>query len=235
MFVTYKKSDLLFSAAESYQNARNALEDQFEKDMKSIEGYKGDKYYEERAEQFRKQRDADMATLQADARRELSSILESMRETVNKIPPTMPSSEVVNMITLLNMREKITQSEIDTAAKAASDCPAALKLLDEIVDRNSKKGNALVKVSHRFGTGMSSDRAMEILESDNTVDEFIKYNSTKAARIAAASNKRRFGTETPLARRKTFNDKEGCFEELFCIEGDAYEKFCEMVDMVDAV
>lgn len=230
MFMTFKKSDLLFSAAESYQNARNALEDQFEKDMKSIEGYKGDKYYEERAEQFRKQRDADLASLQADAKRELSNILESAREKISKIPPVMPSSEVVNMITLLNMREKVTQREIETAAKAASDCPSALKMLDEIVEKNVKKGNPLMGVSNRFATGMSSDRAMELLEFDNAIDDFIKHNSSRAARIVAESNKRRFGTDQQPARRKTFDDKESCFRELFCIEGDAYEKFCEMVD-----
>lgn len=230
MFMTFKKSDLLFSAAESYQNARNALEDQFEKDMKSIEGYKGDKYYEERAEQFRKQRDADMAALQADARRELSNILDSMREKVSKIPPAMPSTEVVNMIMLLNMREKVTQSEIDSIAKAACDCPSALKMLDEIVEKNVKKGNPLMGVSSRFATGMSSDRAMELLEFNNGIDDFIKNNSSRAARLAAESNKRRFGTDTHIARRKTFNDKESCFIELFGIDGDEYKQFCDMVD-----
>ena len=137
----FKKSDLFYFTAESYQNDRNAREDKFLKDMESIEGYKGDKYYEERAEQLRKQRDADLASLQADAKRELSNILESAREKISKIPPVMPSSEVVNMITLLNMRNRVTQGELETAAKAASDCPSALKMLDEIADKNAKKGN----------------------------------------------------------------------------------------------
>lgn len=230
--MAFKKSDLFYFAAERFQNDRNAREDQFEKDMKSIEGYKGDKYYEDRSEQFRKQRDADMAALQADARRELSSILESMRKTVNKIPPTMPSSEVVNMITLLNMREKVTQGELEDVAKVASDCPAALKMLDEIADRNTKKGNALIRVSTRYGTGMSSDRAMELLEFNNGIDDFIKSNSSRTARLAAAYNKRQFGTDSHIARRKTFNNKESCFSELFGIDGDEYKQFCDMVDAV---
>ena len=226
----FKKSDLFYLEAESYQNARNALEDQFEKDMKSIESYRGDRYFEERSEQFRKQRDANMAALQADARRELSNILDSMREKVSKVPPTMPSTEVVNAITLLNMREKVTQAEIDSIAKVASDCPSALKLLDEIVDKNVKKGNPLMGVSSRFATGMSSDRAMEILEGNNAIDDFIKHNSSRAARIVAESNKRRFGTDQQPVRRKTFDDKESCFRDLFAIDGDDYKTFCEMID-----
>ena len=226
----FKKSDLFYFTAERYQNDRNAREDKFLKDMESIEGYKGDKYYEDRAEQFRKQRDADLASLQADAKRELSNILESAREKISKIPPVMPSSEVVNMITLLNMRDRVTQSEIETAAKAASGCPSALKMLDEIVDKNVKKGNPLMGVSSRFATGMSSDRAMEILEWNNAIDDFITNNSSRAARIVAESNKRRFGTDQQPARRKTFDDKESCFRDLFAIDGDDYKTFCEMMD-----
>ena len=226
----FKKSDLFYFTAESYQNDRNAREDKFLKDMESIEGYKGDKYYEERAEQLRKQRDADLASLQADAKRELSNILESAREKISKIPPVMPSSEVVNMITLLNMRNRVTQGELETAAKAASDCPSALKMLDEIADKNAKKGNPLMGVSSRFATGMSSDRAMEILEGNNAIDDFIKHNSSRAARIVAESNNRRFGTDQQPVRRKTFDDKESCFRDLFAIDGDDYKTFCEMID-----
>lgn len=226
----FKKSDLFYFTAESYQNDRNAREDKFLKDMESIEGYKGDKYYEERAEQLRKQRDADLASLQADAKRELSNILESAREKISKIPPVMPSSEVVNMITLLNMRNRVTQGELETAAKAASDCPSALKMLDEIADKNAKKGNPLMGVSERFATGMSSDRAMEILEGNNAIDDFLKYNSPRAARIVAESNNRRFGTDQQPVRRKTFDDKESCFRDLFAIDGDDYKTFCEMMD-----
>lgn len=226
----FKKSDLFYFTAERYQNDRNAREDKFLKDMESIEGYKGDKYYEERADQLRKQRDADLASLQADAKRELSNILESAREKISKIPPVMPSSEVVNMITLLNMRDRVTQSEIETAAKAASGCPSALKMLDEIVEKNVKKGNPLMGVSSRFATGMSSDRAMEILEGNNAIDDFITNNSSRAARIVAESNKRRFGTDQQPARRRTFDNKESCFRDLFAIDGDDYKTFCEMMD-----
>lgn len=226
----FKKSDLFYFTAERYQNDRNAREDKFLKDMESIEGYKGDKYYEDRAEQLRKQRDADLASLQADAKRELSNILESAREKISKIPPVMPSSEVVNMITLLNMRDRVTQSEIETAAKAASDCPSALKMLDEIVEKNVKKGNPLMGVSSRFATGMSSDRAMEILEWNNAIDDFITNNSSRASRIVAESNKRRFGTDQQPARRRTFDNKESCFRDLFAIDGDDYKTFCEMMD-----
>lgn len=228
--MAFKKSDLFYVAARTFQNDRNAREDQFEKDMKSIEQYAGSKGYEERAEQFRKQRDADLLDMRAAARRELSAILEKMRENAGKTPVVMPTTEQVNLITILNMREEISQRDIDSAAEAVKNCPAALKMLDEIAAKKSKKAhNPLVGVSSRFAPAMSYERAMELLD-ESTISDFLQHNSSRAARLAVAHNKRQYGVEEHPARRTPFYDKEECFGELFGIEGDAYKQFCDMVD-----
>ena len=226
----FKKSDLFYFTAERYQNDRNAREDMFNKDMKSIESYKGDKYYEERAAQFRKQYEADMTPMKAAAKRELSGILEEMRKNAEKTPSVMPSTEQVNMLTLLNMRDHLTQRDVDDAAKMMSNCPAALKTLDEIAEKKSTRTNPLTGVAYRFAPAMSVEKAMELLEGSNNIEDFLQHNSSRASRVAAKSNEIHYGTKAQLTRRKTFDNKAACFGELFGIDGEAYEKFVEMVD-----
>lgn len=226
-----KISDLFYYAAERFQNDRNAREDMFKRDMRSIEGYRGDKYYDDKSAQFRKYYEADLNALRAEAKHEISSLLERMRGSIAKIPVSMPSTDQINLITLLSMREKITQSELDNAARALVNCPSAIKMLDEIANKNRENGNPLIGASHRFSMDvMNRERAEETID-ENGIDDFLKYNTSRSARISAKYNRNHYGVDIEMmARRKTFNTKEECFRELFGIDGEAYTKFCEMID-----
>ena len=214
-----KNSDLFYLKAKEYQDKRNQLERDYSASMEGLKSYEGSMYYQEQSEMLRANYENNLDAIRIESTRGINVILDSMRNTAGKTPAKAPTTEQLNILNVLKLRTNVTKSDLDSAAGALRNCPLALSALNDIALNNGFMGYS------RMIGGMNAEEAARICK-DNGVIDFLKYNTSRAARAAAGQ---RFKNMT-LKKRKTFNDKESCFRELFGIDGEDFSKFCDIVD-----
>ena len=79
------------------------------------------------------QRDAALKAEKDDTGKAIREIIESMRENARARKITAPTTEQVNLLTVLKMRgDSLTADEIKQAANNMQDCPAAIAVLCDL-------------------------------------------------------------------------------------------------------
>lgn len=176
----------------------------------------GSEYYTETMNEARKKRESRVDAAQAAARQEMAEIAQAMTEKADSIAMNPPTDEQLRILSLLKMREHVTQAELDSAAQSMDGNGAALAVLDEL----AHKHEILVQPYSRFATaGLTADQSKNAIRSILSSCNQIIENRTGA-------NRAQMMAETYHAQLYGGNPDPDTFnqEPLFENEDAFYEK-----------
>ena len=101
--------------------------------VKNAERFKGSEGYKDLIAKADAERDAALNAEKAAMRTAMKTIIAEMREKVQNRKVTPPTSEQVNLLSVLKMRgDSLTAAEIKEAANNMEGCPAALAVLSDL-------------------------------------------------------------------------------------------------------
>lgn len=221
-----KSSDMFYLRLKEYQDKRHDITSAYDDRMEQIKSAAGSKYYEAERKKALNAKESALRALRDEYGRYLQTHLDAMRSAnkQRKNPPV--STDILNKLQILKMKDKPTQAELDDVAREAADCPLALSALTEIAHKagfmrgyTSEGGNMTVEGVENSLKGLFS-----------STRDFLDYDSPKAARIVRDRYRARYGTEGgQLPKRARFETKQQCFEEMG-IPSNSLQAFCDAVD-----
>lgn len=217
-------SEQFYQAALRFQNERKEATDTYEKRMHELEAHRGSAYYNAEAKAAKDELADKLESLKGSARRQLAPVVEAMVKANNSRGMTAPTTEQLNVLAALKMRTNLTRVELDKAANSMDGNALALSVLNDLARTNG------IAASYTSMSKEPADASEALSSMSAKVNDFIDYDTTRAARIAAKHNADHYGTApAALGKRALFNDKDGCFREV-CGVGSDYEAFYSVVD-----
>ncbi len=210
-----KNTERLFEKAMAFQNERAKIVEEYESRMKALSSAQGSLYYEEESEKAEKKRDAAMEKLKKGFYLSMEVILTDMNKANNSRTFEAPTDEEMTVINALKMRETLTDAEITTAANTLKT-PLALSILRELARKSGYKKH----IASETDAELTIDAVSELIKSlSRSLSDFAEFDTTKASRIAKEYKERKYGLlpeedNTPLPKRKPFNDIDGLFDEV---------------------
>ena len=122
-----------FDRVRWYKQAEKEITAAHSQAVKNAEKFRGSEGYKGLIEKADAERDAALNAEKATLRESMKTILAEMREKVQNRKVTPPTSDQVNLLSVLKMRgDSLTAAEIKDAANNMQDCPAALAVLSDI-------------------------------------------------------------------------------------------------------
>lgn len=152
-------TEYLYNAMKQYQQARSAARAEFIETMKPLESAKGTPYYSDKRDTALRKREEAVKAAQDEARRVLSIAVNCMRNAISSRKMVPPTEEQLRILQMLNMRDKVSRAELDTAANAMDGNGSALALLSEIADKN----DIPVSYDHMSTTGLAANTAERLV------------------------------------------------------------------------
>lgn len=224
-------SDDLFYSACVFQRERAEITDRYEKRIAELQLTAGSSYFDAETEAAAKARDDALAELQKDYRRRFMECIAQMRSTNGKRGVKAPSSEELNVLQVLKMREHVSMNELDEIAHTLAGNALALSVLQEVAQQHG-----IARNYRSFYTGGDTPvetvgRSLDALEAG--LEDFLMFDTPKIQRMYRSHYTAINGTNadaTPLPKRRKIINKSDIFSEFAGLTGDELAAFYRAVD-----
>lgn len=240
-----KNSENLFFHAKKYQDERKAIIDAYEKKMLSLEDARGSKLYEKESAKAADERDKALNSLQAEYKGGFDSILKEMRNVSESRGATPPTEDELRIIQALKLKETATQGELDRIANAVKNNGLCLSVVQDVAKKNGIMRNYLALCTEKTMPAAGVEDCIKSL--GNCLADFIKHDTSRAARMAREAHERVYGKidetkpaervtggytsgYTPVPKRPLFDTKESFYSVVANMKGEELAAFCASVD-----
>lgn len=223
-------TEAFYVKAKEFQDKRAEMMEEYANQLKSLKRYEGSDGYEDDVKKIKKEHNEKLVELQNEYRRSLNTILQGMTDVLSRRTVTPPTNDQLNLIQLLKMREKVTQSELDRVAEMVKDNGIAIGVVQEVANLNG-----IIRNYQSMCDEMSTDYAQRIIKNvQSGLEDWIKYDTSRAERKANQYFHDKYGTPiTPdieMHKRPIFNDMNECYREMAGLTQEGLDKFAEAVN-----
>lgn len=216
----------LYTALKEFQGKRDAVIQATEKTTKALQRFAGSPGYDEDCKKAREKADAALKALRAEYGPRCSDIISKMVCAIDDRPIKTPTAEHVNVLSVLRMREHLTVKDLESAAEAVKDCPAALEVVQELAGKHG-----VIRNFRAYNEDMSNDYAKNLTTAVRAgVNDFLTNDTTRASRLNAQHGQLIHGVDAPLRKRPHFDSLESCYQELSGLNGDTLTAWRDIVD-----
>lgn len=111
--------------------------------IESLKDHKGSKYYDEKVSILNDTLNKAVMKYKKQTVDSLTKIIAKMRADASEVASVPPTTENVNVLTLLGMSDKITPMEIELYGKDMQNSPLAMKILSQIAQKHNIFVNVL--------------------------------------------------------------------------------------------
>lgn len=224
-----KPSQELYEDALNFQNERKEVTDAYEKTLADLEDKKGSRYYTDTLAKAKTTRDEALKALQTKYGEYMDSDLKKMQEANGKRGVVAPTEEELRIVNALKMRDSITESELSLIANSLKHNAMCLEIVQEVANKNGILRNYSSRYEGNEAPVQYVDDELKGLAHE--LRDFLQYDTTKPARIAAEYTARHYGGEPqPITKRPLFDTKEGFYGDMTGMKGDNLTAFCNAVD-----
>ena len=220
-------TDLFYAKAKSFQDKRAVLVEKYEQEVKLLERFRGSVGYDQDMKKLKEVHEQEIESLCAEYRPGFRAIFDGMMDAIGKRTVTPPTTEQLNLLGLLKMKDKVTTEECERAAETLKDNPIALSVVTDIARKNG-----ILRSFNDLCSEMSSATAEQIVrEMRERIDDFLQYDTTRASRLARKYHDSRYGMSGGKpTKRPLFHEKSECFAQMAGLEGQKLRLFSEIVD-----
>lgn len=219
-------TELYYAKMKQFQDRRLEILDGYEKSRKSLERFKGSTGYEEDLKRLEENLEKDLTALRDEFRPGFTVIFGGMIDAIGRRSISAPTTDQINLLSVLKMKRKVTLEECRRTAEAVKDNPIAVSVVSEIAH-----DHGIMNSFEYLCPEMSSQRASDVVESlRKETDDFLMYDTKRTSRIASKYYNDKYGTtDLPMKKRKIFETQEEFYEDLG-LGGDVMKQFSEIVD-----
>lgn len=169
-------------AWKSYRASVRAARDKYTREIERLAPYMDSEQGKKDAEAAREAFDASLQAARTVAHPAFKKAVEGMREHVGKPDMRAPTQEMLNVLTMLDMRNSIDSSEVEAACRVMKDNSAALTTLSQIVMRHGAMMPIGFKTPHA--------QAVEAVERlQRAADSLMSWDGRSAMEISSDASR----------------------------------------------
>ena len=112
----------------------------YDKAVKRLEPFKGSDGYNQGMQEAQAQREAGVRQMRETYVKQFRDVAAKMREAVDHRPLVPPTPEQAALLSVLSMRDSLTQDELTRAADQMAGCQATLSVLDDLAAKHKVRG-----------------------------------------------------------------------------------------------
>lgn len=224
------KIDRLYLILKDYQDRRESLRVKREKALAELEEHNGSAYFSRRVAEVNQGYSTELASTQEKASESLRGVFDSMEQALSKRKIAAPSEEVLRLLTVAKMRDRLTRDELDAIANSCNGCGIALDVVADLARANGFSGMRYLSMASNLSNAAAQSMLDELRDG---VNSFLKSD---IARPAAAMMKRNalLGRKAvdseSLPRRALFDSVDSCMFEVCRWSQDTIKAFSEAVE-----
>lgn len=230
----------LFDALRSFDNRRRYNRKTYDEYVKSHERFKGSEGYQKDVADAAARRKAADDESRATAVKTINDCLQKMRENAGQLTIEAPTAEMVNMLTVLNMKTRENRPSrqlFDMVAQSMNGNYLALSALNDIADKFYPKTDVKGK-AERFhsdytalATGINSEQINKILKdiadgAREILDSPVKSVFIDQAKIRQNKYGAAFSVDD-LPQREPLTDERAFYGNY--VPAEKYELFMQAV------
>jgi hypothetical protein len=183
---------LMYNAVKTFTDARTAAVETYQKRMQALTDMKGSKYFIDEKAKAVKARDLAIEQARLECRKSLSDTFKIMRENNAKRGMKPPTEEQLRTLQMLQMRQHITETELQAAANAMNGNGSALQVVQEIARKHGLHGIDYRTEANDFSIQQAADEIDRLASACNRIME---TSAKRAAYLGARKNHEWHGTE----------------------------------------
>lgn len=232
----------LFDALRSFDNRRRYNRKTYDEYVKSQQRFKGSEGYQKDVSDAAARRKAADDEARATAAKTINDCLQRMRKNAGQLSIEAPTTEMVNILQVLNMKTRANRPSkqmLDMVAQAMQGNYLALSCLDDLADRFYPKTDVKGKPDEQrfhpnyaaLATGINADQVNKIIDGITAGAKDILNSPVESSLIyQAKARQARFGADfsiDSLPQREPLTDERNFFSGF--IPDDKYELFMQAV------
>lgn len=200
----------LYNAMKKFTDARAAAREEYLQRMKQLADTKGSKYYIDESQKAESRKNNAIEQARMECRQSLAGTFKTMYENNQKRKMQPPTQEQLNILQMLQMREKVTADELQQAANAMNGNGAALQILYELAQKHETYHMADIRQeANEFSIAQGKE---EIDRLAAECKRILETGARRGAFLGAQYNNRIHGT--------AMNEEELPQMPLFASESD---------------
>ena len=172
-------TDILFTAIDTFMEARENARSAFLDTKRRCESMKGSDAYSEEMTAAQQKREETVNAAQAEARINVNKALAGMQDQIGNIRAEAPTDEMVRVLTVLKMRDYLTRALLDAAQMNGNG--SGLAVIAELAGKNGISGAQYLMQTKK---GLTADGARALLKVITDGSNSILRNRTGAKRAA---------------------------------------------------
>lgn len=135
-----KNSEKYFHGVAGFIEDMAEINAAYDKEIRYLEPYRGSEGFTQGVQKAQAVRDADVQRMRETYLKQFRETVQQMREAINHRPLVPPTPEQTSLLSVLSMRESLTQDELTRAAEQMAGCQAALAVLDDLAAKHKVRG-----------------------------------------------------------------------------------------------
>ena len=199
----------VYNAIKTFTDARTEAVEAYQKRMQALTDMQGSKYFIDEKAKAVKARDLAIEQARLECRKSLSGTFKTMRENNAKRGLKPPTEEQLRTLQMLQMRQHITETELQAAANAMNGNGSALQIIHEIARKHGINGIDYRAEANDFSIQQASEQIDALASACNRI---LESSAKRSAYLAARHNHSVYGTE--------FDEYALPQEDLFKSEND---------------
>lgn len=222
-----RNTEAFYQKTKKYQDERRKIVLEYENQVKALERFKGSAGYQEDLQKLKEDHEAKLKQLRTESEGGLHVILGEMMDAIGRRSIEAPTADQLNLLTVLKMKNHVTDEDLERVARAVKDNPIALDVVKEIA-----RDKGLMPYLSDLEVEMSSEAAKRIVDRmRSNVNDFLLHDTSYASRLAKEHHDRLYGDDgRQPVKAELFEDLEGCFDKFAGIHGTEFQLFSEIVD-----
>lgn len=182
----------MYNAVKTFTDTRTAAVEAYQKRMKELTDMKGSKYFIDEKAKAVKARDMAIEQARLECRKSLSGTFKTMRENNSKRGLKPPTEEQLRTLQMLQMREHITETELQAAANAMNGNGSALQIIHEIARKHGITGIDYRSEANDFSIQQASEQIDQLAAACNRI---LETGARRAAYLGAKKSHEWHGTD----------------------------------------
>lgn len=220
-----KNTEKYFHGVAGFIEDMTEINANHDKEDKRLEPFKGSDGYNKGMQEAQAQRDASVRQMRETYLKQFREVAAKMREAIAHRPLVPPTPEQAALLSVLSMRDTLTQDELTRAAEQMAGCQAALAVLDDLAAKHKIQG-----IFNREMSASGLHKKVDALEE--AALSLIREGAGAASRpmpkdVTSCLN--RYGCFNPV-RRKDIPAYANVTSEDLAPDVETIKEFCRSVD-----
>ena len=182
----------VYNAIKTFTDARIEAVEAYKKRMQALTDMQGSKYFIDEKAKAVKARDLAIEQARLECRKSLSASFKTMRDNNNRRGMKPPTEEQLRTLQMLQMREHITEAELQAAANAMNGNGSALQVIHEIARKHGINGIDYRTEANDFSIPQAAEQIDTLASHCNRI---LETSARRAAYLGARMNHNVHGTD----------------------------------------